>query len=402
LYAAPEVVGSNKQMFVEASVDENGNQLVTALRSRYVLRQGDRYKVASRISNADAQSLRTASTNYPDWVEKTYLQLPDTITQETIDLAESLTAAYDDPFDKAIAVRDWLRTNISYNDQIAAPPEDAEPVDYILFVSREGYCNYYASAMAVMLRSQGVPTRLVSGYAQGEFDDETNSYRVRASNAHTWVEVYFPAYGWIQFEPTAALPVDTRPESTGGGDAFGPAANPPNDPGRGPNVQLQSEEERLAELLGEGDAAPETGALTQNTFPIRQVIGAVFVVLVAGGTLLAANEINQRVEMDVDRSYGRLGSWARWLGLLFRPTQTPYERADLMTTAVPAGKTPIRNLTRHFVLKQFSPARAVEEGFDSHKEWQVLRPLLIREVIVLRLRKWQAKLSREKPDKTAQ
>lgn len=398
LYAAPEVVGSNKQMFVEASADENGNQLVTALRSRFVLRQGDRYKVASRISGADAQSLRQASTNYPAWIEETYLQLPDTITPETVALAEELTAVHDNPFDKAIAVRDWLRTNIDYNDQIAAPPEDAEPVDYVLFVNREGYCNYYASAMAVMLRSQGVPARIVSGYAQGEFDDETNSYRVRASNAHTWVEVYFPAYGWIQFEPTAALPVDVRPETTGGG---GDAFNSPdalNDFERGPDDEPISPEDRLAELLGE-ENTPEGGALTQNAFPVWQVIGAVFVVLVAGGTLLAANEMNRRVETDVDRSYGRLGSWARWLGLLFRPTQTPYERADLMTTAVPAGKLPIRNLTRQFVLKQFSPARAVEAGFDSQKEWQVLRPLLIREIIATRLRKWQAQLSREKPKK---
>lgn len=402
LYAAPEVVGSNKQMFVEASVDENGHQLVTTLRSRYVLRQGDRYKVASRISSADAQSLRTASTNYPDWIEETYLQLPDTITPETLALAEALTAAHTNPFDKAIAVRDWLRANIDYNDQIAAPPEEAEPVHHILFDLKEGYCNYYASAMAVMLRSQGVPTRVVSGYAQGEFDEETLSYRVRASNAHTWVEVYFPAFGWIQFEPTAALPVDTRPESSGGGgDAFGSEDEPlADDFERGPNNEPQSEEDRLEELLGGDENLPEGGDLTQEQFPIWQAVGAVLMVLLAGGTLAVAAEMNRRVEKDVERSYGRLGSWARWFGLFFNPAQTPYERANLMTTAVPEGKVPIRNLTRQFVLKQFSPARTTEAGFDSLKEWQLLRPIFVRRIVINRLKKWQAQLAREKPDKS--
>jgi hypothetical protein len=253
--------------------------------------------------------------------------------------------------------------------------------------------------MAVMLRSQGVPARVVSGYAQGEYEEETSSYRVRASNAHTWVEVFFPAYGWIQFEPTAALPVDTRPENLGGGgDAFDSPIDETEGFERGPGDEPISPEDRLGELLGEEDLPPEAGELTQPTFPIWQVVTAVILLLAAGGTLVAANELNKRVEADVTRSYGRLGSWARWLGIFFRPAQTPYERANLMTAAVPDGKVPIRNLTRQFVLKQFSPARAVEDDFVPQKEWKTLRPLLLKQTIILRLKNWQAKLSREKPD----
>ena len=396
LYAAPEVIGSNKQMFVEAGRDEAGNDLVTALRARFVLRQGDRYKVASRISNADAQSLRQAAATYPDWLTDAYLQLPDSITPETLTLAEELTANFDNPFDKSIAVRDWLRANIAYNDQIPAPPPDVDPVHHTLFVSREGYCNYYASAMAVMLRSQGVPSRVVSGYAQGDYDDETSSYRVRASNAHTWVEVYFPEYGWIQFEPTAAIPVDTRPETSGGsGDAFDSPGETTDDFERGPNNEPQTEEDRLAELLGEENLAESDTATPQNRFLAWQVAGALVVLLVAGGALLVANEMNRRVETDIVRSYGRLGSWARWLGLVFFPAQTPYERADLMTATVPEGKAPIRTLTRQFVLKQFSPTRTAETDFDPQKEWRQLRPMFIRKAVANRVKRWQARLSRE-------
>ncbi|MCP4423249.1 MAG: hypothetical protein GY803_02025 [Chloroflexi bacterium] len=396
LYAAPEVVGSNKQMFVEARQDSQGKNLVTSLRSRYVLRQGDRYKVASRVSHADAYSLRVAPINYPDWVLESYLQLPDDLTPETLELAEELTAAFDNPYDKAIAVRDWLRDNVTYNDQIPAPPEDVDPVHHTLFVSQEGYCNYYASAMAVMLRSQGVPARVVSGYARGDYDEESRSYRVRASNAHTWVEVYFPQYGWIQFEPTAAIPIIVRRETSVGGDAADAPPESEQDFERGFDENPIDEEDRLEELLG--DEALNEADAPQNQLPIWQVVGALTVLAVAGGTLLAANELNKRVEMDVDRSYGRLGSWARWLGILFRPAQTPYERADLMATAVPEGKAPIRNLTRQFVLKQFSPARRTDADFEPQTEWRQLRPLLIRKAVFRRLQRWQERLSRTKDE----
>ncbi|MFQ5419288.1 MAG: transglutaminase family protein, partial [Anaerolineae bacterium] len=383
-------VASDRQMFVEAGLDDFGKRLVTAVRSRFVLRQGDRYNVTSRVSFADRASLQAASTDYPQWVRERYLQLPDTITPETLALAEELTAPYDTVFDKAIAVRNYLRENIAYNDQINAPPEDAEPVHYTLFISQEAYCNYYASAMTVMLRSQGSPARIVSGYAQGEFVEDTGNYRVRASNAHTWVEVYFPEYGWIQFEPTAAIPTVDRDEAAGNpGDAFG------NEP--------LSPDERLENLLEEGDFNPD-GLLDQlpaneaetkqtpfqqfiSELPVWQIVVGLVILAGAGGSIFAASAYNVRVESDVMRSYGRLGSWGRWLGVLFRPSQTPHERADLMTTAVPGGKTSIRSLTQQFVRQQFSPAHAPDDGFDSRSEWKELRPVLLRQAIVRQLRK---------------
>ena len=191
IHSAPEIVNSDRQMFVTKS-GEGESEETRAVQSRFVMRQGDRYQVISSISLADATSLRNASQVYPEWIEEKYLQFPDTITPETIALAEELTAGYSNPFDKAIAIRDWLRNNVTYNDQIAAPPDDVEPIHYILFEGQEAYCNYYASSMVMMLRSQGIPARFVAGYAQGDWDEESSSYRVRSSNSHTWVEVFFP------------------------------------------------------------------------------------------------------------------------------------------------------------------------------------------------------------------
>jgi transglutaminase-like putative cysteine protease len=392
LYGAPEVIGSNRQMFVDAITDDQGSTVISAIRSRFVLRQGDTYQVISRVSTVDAQSLRAASTDYPAWVTDTYLQLPETITPETRELAEELAAPYSNAYDKAVVIQNYLRENITYNDQIAAAPDGVDPVHHTLFVSQEGYCTYYASAMAVMLRSQGIPARIVNGYAQGDYDDASGSYRVRASNAHTWVEAYFPEYGWIQFEPTASIPVVTRPETaTGeGGDGFVTPLLPPEIDREALLGEGLDGVERGGDVVGENGLGAGSGisAFFAN-FPVWQALGGIVVLALALVVMVAASKLNKRVESDVDKSYNRLGSWARWLGVLFRPAHTPYERADLMAAAVPEGRTSIRNLTQQFVLRQFSQARAYTDGFDPLQEWQVLRPLLLRTVLSKRLQRWQ-------------
>ena len=362
---------------------------------KFVLQLGDQYEVTSRLSLADATSLRAATTNYPEWVEQTYLQVPDSITPETLALAEELTTAYANPFDKAIAVRDYLRENVAYNDQIDAVPEGIDPVHYTLFVSQEGYCNYYASAMALMLRSQGVPARIVSGYAQGSFDKESSSYRVQASNAHTWVEVYFPKYGWIQFEPTASIPAWDRPElideGGSGGDAFSAFSaqsllnreellgedDPVDNPTAGNNP--------LDDLLPEDENVAAVELSFWDTFPVWQAVGALLVLLVAVALSYIANEMNKRVEGDVDKSFSRLRSWANWLGVQTQSAFTPYEQAEVLVTAVPEGKEPIRNLTKQFVLKQFTAAKAFEDGFSPLTQWKQLRPILIRQTLANKL-----------------
>ena len=405
LYGAPEMIGSDRDMFVEAGDDGSGNRLITHLRSRYVLKQGDQYDVISRYSVADATSLRLASEQYPAWVTNAYLQVPEDISERTVRLAAEITAPHSNNFDKAIAVRDYLRANIAYNDQIDAPPADVDPVDYTLFVSKEGYCNYYASAMAMMLRSQGIPTRVASGYAQGEFNDDGSFYRVRASNAHTWVEVYFPDYGWIQFEPTSAIPVVDRPEQTdgGGGDAFESFLAAQEQLNQDELLEQDEVEELDPSALGDLrqdealDAAGQSSTADfWETFPVWQALTAVIVALIALALSLLANNYNQQIEQDVTRSYGRLGSWGRWLGVRVRPVHTPYEQADLLSTAVPAGKEPIHNLVAQFVRQQFSPDRTPEADFDAQAEWKTLRPLMLRQTASHWLKTVRQRLSRKR------
>ncbi len=164
----------------------------------------NRYEVTSDISQASPGELRNAAYDYPSEVLLNYLQLPRT-DDRVIALAKQITASFDNNYDKAAAVERYLRTNFGYTLQLPrSVPHD--PVANFLFDRKQGHCEYFASAMAIMLRTLGIPSRVVNGFRTGEFNDLTSQYLVRASNAHSWVEAYFPGYGWISFDPTPAAP----------------------------------------------------------------------------------------------------------------------------------------------------------------------------------------------------
>ncbi|MCA9986174.1 MAG: transglutaminase domain-containing protein [Anaerolineales bacterium] len=403
VYGAPGLINADRQIYVNHTLASADSDLmnVQGIKSRYVMRQGDIYEVVSDVSWADAASLRAAGTNYPDWVTATYLQVPDSLTEDTLTLAAQLTEQYDNPFDKAIAVRNYLRANISYNDQIPAPPPDVEPIHYTLFISQEGYCNYYASAMAMMLRAEGVPTRIVQGFAQGEYNEEDQFYRVRAANAHTWVEVYFPEYGWIQFEPTASLPAADRPTGENGGntgDAFFDQEPPGFFDAGELDDPLALDNERLRDLedgLGIDEPLGQGFSLSQVSPRVWQISAGVLLLLLAYGTYFFAERWNSRIEADVTQSFGRLSWWANAIGLAVRPVQTPYERATVMAKAVPEGTQPISRLTRQYVLKSYGDNSRHDPFFNANNEWRVLRPLLLREAISQKFKRFTGRFRRK-------
>jgi transglutaminase-like putative cysteine protease len=160
------------------------------------------YEVLSWVTDATIPQLKSAGVDYPPEIAATYLQLPAALPQRVRALADRIAAAAATPYDKAVLVQEYLRTNMVYNLKVPPPPAGQDAVDYFLFEAPGGFCSYYASAMAVMLRAEGVPARVATGYAMGTFDFRRAAYGVPGSAAHAWVEVYFPAYGWVEFEPT--------------------------------------------------------------------------------------------------------------------------------------------------------------------------------------------------------
>ena len=126
------------------------------------------------------------------------------------------------------AFESWIGANVVYDLDAPTPPEGVDAVDDFLFSSRRGFCEQIASALAVMLRTQGVPARLATGYLPGERDRLSGVWKVRASDAHAWVEVWFPESGWQAFDPTAEVPFGGEVDagSVGGdlAEALGAAA----------------------------------------------------------------------------------------------------------------------------------------------------------------------------------
>lgn len=168
------------------------------------------YQVESAVPAVDETRLRVAGTLYPGWVRQRYLALPETVPTRVLALARDLTATQPTPYDRARAIESYLRT-FPYNLNLPTPPRDRDVADYFLFDLRRGYCDYYATAMVVLARAAGLPARLVIGYAGGSFDPANGRYLVTEAEAHAWPEIYFPDYGWIEFEPTAARPLPERP-----------------------------------------------------------------------------------------------------------------------------------------------------------------------------------------------
>jgi transglutaminase-like putative cysteine protease len=169
------------------------------------------YTVRSYLPAPTADDLRSAPSSYPPTIRERYLQLPETMPSRVVDLAWEVVAEGESVYEQARLLERYLRT-YPYSLEVDRPPEGWDVVDYFLFGAREGYCDYYATAFVVMARIVGIPARLASGYAEGQYDYSSGVYRVRQTNAHSWPEVYFLGWGWIGFEPTAAREIVTLPE----------------------------------------------------------------------------------------------------------------------------------------------------------------------------------------------
>jgi len=152
-------------------------------------------------SGARRPRLAAAGSDYPAAISDMYLQLPSEIDPRIAALARSATEHAPTPYDKAIELEHFLKTKYHYTLDLTGNP-GTDPLAHFLFTTRAGHCEYFASSMTVMLRTLGIPSREVNGFLPGEFNELGGDYIVRASDAHSWVEAYFPGSGWIVFDPT--------------------------------------------------------------------------------------------------------------------------------------------------------------------------------------------------------
>ncbi len=163
-----------------------------------------RYTGIAQLPVLDRARLQAAGTDYPADISATYLQLPE-VDPRIPTLAQTATQRASNPYEKAATLEAFLKTKYAYTLNLTGSP-GKDPLAHFLFETRAGHCEYFASSMTVMLRTLGIPAREVNGFLPGEFNELGGDYIVRASDAHSWVEAYFPGTGWVVFDPTPDAP----------------------------------------------------------------------------------------------------------------------------------------------------------------------------------------------------
>jgi transglutaminase-like putative cysteine protease len=184
-----------------------------SIRAPFLLDEGLVYSVVSQVPVTTPALLRAVSSGaYPaapsaqPKVAERYLQLPAGLPSRVGDLARSITAGATSEYDRVVAIESWLRRNTVYDLDVPRDPAGVDAVDHFLFETRRGFCEQIASSMAVMLRTIGIPTRLVTGFGPGARNPLTGYVEVRQSDAHAWVEVFYPLVGWVAYDPTFGVP----------------------------------------------------------------------------------------------------------------------------------------------------------------------------------------------------
>ena len=167
------------------------------------LESGDSYRVESEVIEASERALRAAGDDYPEDIVETYVQLPESTPDRVAETTATLTENAETPYQTALVIERWLRRNRNYSLEVSRPRRNV--ADRFLHAMSEGYCTYFATTMTVMLRTQGIPARMVVGYTPGE-SVGSNRWEVRGLHSHAWVEMYVEEWGWVQFDPTPAGP----------------------------------------------------------------------------------------------------------------------------------------------------------------------------------------------------
>ena len=163
------------------------------------------YEAESDARDPEPLVRNSTSNRYPPRVALLYLQLPH-VDPRVLQLTRQIIASANSNYERARAIEKYLSTNYGYTLQLPGGRHH-DQVAYFLFERKKGHCEYFASSMAVMLRIAGIPARVVNGFRGGEYNDLTGNYIIREKDAHSWVEAYFPEYGWVTFDPTPSANV---------------------------------------------------------------------------------------------------------------------------------------------------------------------------------------------------
>jgi transglutaminase-like putative cysteine protease len=389
LFAIGQPVGADAPSKAEANEDwENADDpsfSITLMRPPDRLEPGTVYSSAGVVTDATADELRAIDEILI--VRDRYTQLPDDLPQRVRDLAGQLAVDQPTTYDKVKAVEAYLRQiPVAYR-LLEVPPGD-DAVDYFLFESREGFFDYHASAMVVLLRAVGIPSRLAVGYAldASAFDADNRRYNIREEHAYAWAEVYLPGFGWLAFNPSPERPAVTRQgdaivEGAGWFGDIDPAILGSLGLGLEPEPGTsQPEEDPPAVPV---DTPSEEGGGIPLTAWLALGLGAAAVALVAGGGRLAWERGLGGLPYP-QRTWEQALRLAGWARLGPRPEQTPMEYAFELQEHLPDVEG-LDYLAVAYGRSRFG--RKSVDGEDNERlraVWQRLRAKLLLRVLFWR------------------
>jgi transglutaminase-like putative cysteine protease len=334
---------------------------IVALSSAQVLLQQKRASIAvvpPPVVNDSA--LKAAGSTYPARITDRYLQLPSTLPARTKTLAAEITLSSTTPYEKASDIKKYLAA-LRYDISIDAPPEGEDGVDYFLFTQKSGYCNYFASAATVLLRSAGVPARMVVGFMHGQYDKGANSYIIRDRDYHAWTEVYYPGQGWIALDATPPAEEPT-PGSSSGAMPYLDYPFIPNYPDTG--------------------QAAVSGTVTKNA-QNNSSLNLLLFLIGYGVIVLFLLFFFHSAERPRNKTalYSRMVLLASLAGLGPGTRQTELEFSRRLARALPGKADVINGITRSYLLYHYAreaPALPMEVEFK--KTWPGLRIALVKRI----------------------
>lgn len=381
LYYPAEPLSISREVQAVVNISDDGATDLNAIVMDPPLAAGQDYRILATVAQPSIKAMQEAGEDYPEYIGDRYLQLPANFSPRIKDLAEQIAGEEATPYDKAQAITQYLRRTITYSESVPELPAGRDPLEWFLFDIRSGFCNYYASAEVTMLRSLGVPARLVAGYAEGEWNDEEGIYRVIGKDSHAWPEVYFPGLGWVAFEPTVSQPTVSFPPGDEAGDetASGEVAPPV-----APLENLQQMDEglrRAEEMLNPDDLAAlnQRQSLSPWTIALLVVLGITAVLAVLEWRRRRTQDLPlpSWIEKTLDERGWRTPDWLRlwsrrslrtpienlfatvafmlrvW-GCKIDPAQTPAEQIATLVNVVPGVRSQAVTLLEEYQRAMYS------------------------------------------------
>ncbi|CAN5359047.1 hypothetical protein BH11ACT1_BH11ACT1_30010 [soil metagenome] len=288
---------------------------------------GTTYAMTVEIPTLTADDLKAANGRQPAGLEP-YLAVPQTAHTEDIRaLATQITADATGPYDQALALQTYFRdtSRFVYDTRVAPARTDDAILDFL--TSRHGYCVQFATSMAIMARSLGIPARLGVGFLPGVADDN-GVYTVTGRLSHTWPELYFPSVGWVRFEPTPAVQSGAPPRWSDS-IVFSTAA---------PNAGQVQDDLGGRATAGATAGATAPGAVPQTTESTSRAplfVGAgLLLVLAAGGLLLARQRSNRHTVTNPEAAWARLRERLAAAAIEWSDSRTPRQCVEVVRARV--------------------------------------------------------------------